>query len=111
MAGEGIVAVLAGVVEAAAGHADGDDVARGMPVEAAGFGVEIEAVDFGGVVRHLRCGGLHESLHQYRIACGGDWIQAGDGAASFQASRLMPADLAASRSKVMIWEQPASMAE
>ena len=41
MAREGIVAMLAGVVDAAAFHFDGDDVERGVVVEAAGLGVEV----------------------------------------------------------------------
>ncbi|MGC1416864.1 MAG: hypothetical protein WA817_16380 [Candidatus Acidiferrum sp.] len=45
--GESVVAVFAGVEEAAAFHLDGDDVERGMVVEAAGMGVEMEAVDLG----------------------------------------------------------------
>ena len=46
MVGEGVVALFAGVEEAAAFHFDGDDVEWGMVVEAAGLGVEMEAVDF-----------------------------------------------------------------
>lgn len=41
MAGEGVVAVFAGVEEAAAFHFDGDDIERGMVVKAAGLGIEI----------------------------------------------------------------------
>ena len=41
MARERIVAVLAGVVDAAAFHFDGNDVERGVVVEAAGLGVEV----------------------------------------------------------------------
>ena len=47
MIGEGVVAVFAGVEEAAAFHFDGDDVERGVVVEAAGLRVEIQAVDVG----------------------------------------------------------------
>ena len=41
MVGEGVVAILAGVEEAAAFHFDGDDVEGGVVVEAAGLGIEI----------------------------------------------------------------------
>lgn len=68
--GEGFVTVLAGVVEAAAGHLDGDDVERGVVVETAGLRVELEAVDFWRVMGHLfmiaevgaaaRCASVHE---------------------------------------------------
>lgn len=47
MAGEGFVAVFAGVEEAAAGHLDGDDVEGGVVVEAAGLLVQLDAVDLG----------------------------------------------------------------
>jgi len=47
MVGESVVAVFAGVEEAAAFHFDGDDVERGVVVEAAGLRVEIQAVDVG----------------------------------------------------------------
>lgn len=46
MVGEGVVAVFAGVEEAAAFHFDGDDVEGGVVVEAAGLRIEMEAVDF-----------------------------------------------------------------
>jgi len=52
MAGEGDVAILAGVVEAAALHLDGDDVHEAVVVEAAGLGIEVQAADFGSVCRH-----------------------------------------------------------
>jgi hypothetical protein len=48
MAREGIVAILAGVVDAAAFHFDRDDVERGVVMEAAGLGIEVQAEDFGG---------------------------------------------------------------
>jgi hypothetical protein len=48
MARERIVAVLAGIVDAAAFHFDGDDVERGVAMEAASLGVEVQAEDFGG---------------------------------------------------------------
>ena len=41
------MAILAGIVEAAASHPDRNDVERRVVVEAASLGVEIEAVDFG----------------------------------------------------------------
>jgi hypothetical protein len=43
---QGVVAILAGVVGGAAFHFDGDDVDGGVVVEAAGLGVEVQAVDF-----------------------------------------------------------------
>jgi len=46
MAGESDVAVLAGVKKTAALHLDGDDVQRGMVVEAAGLRIELKAEDF-----------------------------------------------------------------
>jgi hypothetical protein len=52
MGGEGLVAVFAGVVDAAAFHFDGDDVERGVVMEAAGLGIELEAADFGDEWRH-----------------------------------------------------------
>jgi hypothetical protein len=48
MACEGIVAILAGVVDAAAFHFDGDDIERGVVMEAAGLRVEVQAEDFWG---------------------------------------------------------------
>jgi hypothetical protein len=45
MTGEGNMAILAGVVEAAALHLDGDDVGGAVVVEAAGLGIEVEAAD------------------------------------------------------------------
>jgi hypothetical protein len=45
MAGKGVVAVFASVVEPATFHFDGDDVEGGAVVEAAGLRVEVEAVD------------------------------------------------------------------
>ncbi|MGC0772088.1 MAG: hypothetical protein WB543_04070 [Candidatus Acidiferrum sp.] len=50
--GQGIVAVFAGVEEAAALHFDGDDVERGMEVKAASLGIEMEAVDVCSRLRH-----------------------------------------------------------
>jgi hypothetical protein len=41
MSGEGVVAILAGEVDAAAFHFDGDDVERRVVVEAAGLRVEV----------------------------------------------------------------------
>ena len=46
MAGESVVAVLAGVKKTAALHLDGDDVQRGMVVDAAGLRIELETEDF-----------------------------------------------------------------
>ena len=45
MAGESNVAILAGVVEAAALHLNGDNVGGPVVVEAAGLGIEVQAVD------------------------------------------------------------------
>ena len=50
--GESIVAVFACIEEAAAFHFNGDDVERGMVVEAAGLGIEMEAVDIWSGGRH-----------------------------------------------------------
>lgn len=47
MAGESVVAILAGVEKAAALHFDGEDIERGMIVEAASLRVKLEAVDDG----------------------------------------------------------------
>jgi hypothetical protein len=44
---ERVMAVHAGIVAAAALHADGDDVERGMPVDAASLGIQAEAVNPG----------------------------------------------------------------
>jgi len=46
--GESVVAILAGVEEAAAAHLDGNDVGGLVVVEAARLRVEVEAVDFWG---------------------------------------------------------------
>jgi len=46
MAGEGDVAILAGVIESAALHLDGDDVGGAVVVEAAGLGIEVQSADF-----------------------------------------------------------------
>ncbi len=56
MIGEGVVAILAGVKEAATFHFDGDDVERGVVMEAAGLRIEMEAADVGVRGRH----GLNE---------------------------------------------------
>ncbi|HTQ61781.1 MAG TPA: hypothetical protein VMI32_16280 [Candidatus Solibacter sp.] len=45
MIGQGIMAMFASVVEATAFHSDGDDIERGMVVEAAGLWIELEAED------------------------------------------------------------------
>ena len=52
VAGESVVAIIAGVVSSAAFHFDGDDVERGVVMEAAGLGIEVEAADFGGEWGH-----------------------------------------------------------
>lgn len=48
MIGEGDVAILAGVKEAATFHFDGNDIERRAVVKATSLGVEIKAVDHGG---------------------------------------------------------------
>ena len=53
MAGEGVVAILAGVEKAAATHLDRDDVERRVVMDAAGLRVEIESVDLRRCRRHL----------------------------------------------------------
>jgi len=45
--GERIVAVLAGIIDAAALHPDRNDVERRMPMDAARFAIEIDTADFG----------------------------------------------------------------
>jgi len=50
--GEGGVAVFAGVVSLAAFCFDGDDIQGGVVVEAAGLGVEVQAVDLGSGLGH-----------------------------------------------------------
>jgi|SRR5215472_8265904 len=52
MVSKGDVAILAGVVEAAAPHLDGDDVGGAVVVEAAGLGIEVQSADFWSVCRH-----------------------------------------------------------
>ena len=54
MVGQGVVTIFAGVEEAATFHFDGDDVEWGVIVEAAGLGIEIQAVDLGGFQGHRR---------------------------------------------------------
>lgn len=44
--GQCVVAVFAGVVDAAAFHFDGDDVQRGLVMDAAGLRIEIQPADF-----------------------------------------------------------------
>ena len=46
MPGQRNVAILAGVVEAAALHLDGDDVGGAVVVEASGLGIEVQSADF-----------------------------------------------------------------
>jgi len=46
MARDGDVAILAGVVDAAALHLDGDDVGGAVVVEAAGLRIEVQSADF-----------------------------------------------------------------
>jgi hypothetical protein len=60
------MAIFAGVVGPAAFHFDGDDVERGVVVEAAGLGIEVEAVDFGGECRHWM-GGSEEENSKERV--------------------------------------------
>jgi hypothetical protein len=67
MVGEGDVAVFAGVVDAAALHFDGDDVERGVVVEAAGLRIEVEAVDFWSGWRHLRVGDRADGIGCCRL--------------------------------------------
>ena len=52
MARQGVVAVLASVEVAAAFHFDGDDVERGVVVEAASLGIEVETADVWGLRSH-----------------------------------------------------------
>lgn len=52
MVGEGVVAVFAGVKEAAAFHFDGNDVERRVVVKTTGLGIEIQTVDFWSGGRH-----------------------------------------------------------
>ena len=46
MPGQRNVAILAGVIESAALHLDGDDVGGAVVVEAAGLGIEVQSADF-----------------------------------------------------------------
>ena len=55
MTGEGNMAILAGVVEAAALHLDGDDVCGVVVVEAAGLRIEVQSVDFWSGCRPGEC--------------------------------------------------------
>jgi len=57
MVGEGVMAVFAGVVEAAASHFDSDDVERRVVMETAGLGIKIQAADIGSGWRHWMKGG------------------------------------------------------
>lgn len=50
---EGFVAVLAGIVGAAALHADGNDVQRRVIVGAAGLGIQSDAAHSGGNTGHI----------------------------------------------------------
>ena len=52
MAGDGDVAILAGVVDAAALHLDGDNVGGAVVVGATSLGIEVQAADFGSVCGH-----------------------------------------------------------
>lgn len=71
--GESVVAVFAGVEEAAALHFDGDDVERGMVVEAAGLGIEMEAVDIWSEGRHGKIRGYQRGRRReaQRARCSG----------------------------------------
>jgi hypothetical protein len=67
MVGEGVVAVFAGVEEAAAFHFDSDDVERRVVMETAGLGIEIQAADIGSGWRHWMKGGTrveHSKMKQ-----------------------------------------------
>lgn len=55
MVGKGIVAVFAGVIDAAALHFDGNDVERRMVMKAAGLRIEIQAADFWSGWKHGMC--------------------------------------------------------
>jgi hypothetical protein len=46
MVSEGHMTILAGIVEAAALHLDGDDVGGLVVVEAAGLGIKVQAANF-----------------------------------------------------------------
>lgn len=52
MAGKSNVAVLAGVVETATFHLDGDDIRGAVVVEAAALWIEVEAANFWRFLRH-----------------------------------------------------------
>ncbi len=67
--GQGVVAFAAGVVLAAAAHADGDDVARAVIVSAARLGVEIEAGDrgTGATQRSIKA----SAIRAWVLACSG----------------------------------------
>ena len=56
MASQGNMAILAGVVDAAALHLDGDNVGEAVVVGATGMGIEVQSVDFWSFFGH---GGLH----------------------------------------------------
>lgn len=70
MVGEGIVAVFAGVVEAAASHFDSDDVERRVVMKTAGLGIEIQATDIGSGWRHWMKGGSRVKNSKLRRARG-----------------------------------------
>ena len=57
VARENFVALLAGVVDAAAGHPDGDDVERGAVVAAARLSIQLDSANFWSTGFHLL--GLH----------------------------------------------------
>ena len=61
MAGEGVVAILAGIEEAAAAHLDRDDVECGMVMETAGLRVEMQT-------EHFRNGWMHWKSDQFSLS-------------------------------------------
>jgi hypothetical protein len=47
------MAILAGIVNAAAGHFDSDDVERGAVMDASSFGIHLYASNLGGCWLHM----------------------------------------------------------
>jgi hypothetical protein len=80
MVGEGVVAVFAGVVEAAASHFDSDDVERRVVMETAGLGIEIQAADIGSGWRHWMKGGTRVENSKMKQAPGRPEGRGGAGA-------------------------------
>ena len=77
MVGEGVVAVFAGVVEAAAFHFDSDDVEWRVVMETAGLGIEIQAADIGSGWGHWMKGVSRVKNSKMRQARGGRKDEAG----------------------------------